>query len=54
MSTLKQDITIAASREAVWEAIVDPVKYEQWTQVFSEDPPLKGAGMPGTASGLWR
>jgi len=47
MSTLKQDITIAASREAVWEAIVDPVKYEQWTQVFSEGSTFEGGWNAG-------
>ncbi|HET6556398.1 MAG TPA: SRPBCC domain-containing protein [Prolixibacteraceae bacterium] len=47
MKKIKMDIEINASREAVWDAIVDDVKYRLWTSAFSEGSFFEGGWNKG-------
>lgn len=47
MKQIKQSIVINASPEVIWEAIVDPIKYEAWTYVFTQDSYFEGGWNEG-------
>jgi hypothetical protein len=49
MKKLKLDIEINASREKVWDAIVNDEKYRQWTAAFMEGSFFEGGWNKGDA-----
>lgn len=49
MKKLTEEIEIKASREAVWETITDPNKYQQWASAFHEGSFFEGSWNQGEA-----
>jgi uncharacterized protein YndB with AHSA1/START domain len=47
MKNLKLDILIDASRETVWDSVVHPAKYRQWTTAFTEGSYFEGGWNKG-------
>lgn len=47
MKKIKMDIEINAPREAVWDAIVNNVKYRLWTSAFAEGSFFEGGWNKG-------
>lgn len=47
MKKIKMDIEINAPREAVWDAVVNDVKYRLWTSAFAEGSFFEGGWNKG-------
>ncbi len=47
MKKIKLEIVINASREVVWDSVVDPDKYRKWTRIFTEGSYFEGGWEKG-------
>lgn len=47
MKKINHSILIKASPQVIWEAIVDPIKYEAWTYVFTQGSYFEGTWNEG-------
>lgn len=48
MNKFEREIIIDATREKVWEAIIDDASYREWTDVFSKGSYFRGAWSEGS------